>query len=107
MAYTLTTITIRPTAKVFYPQSGGSAAAAATTYRAWVKTNAGFMTSYSITMAGLRPASHVAVKNVSVWESLADYNAFVAARATQAYYVASQAYNLTNGLVSIDSQTRG
>lgn len=107
MAYTLTTITAKPTAATWYPDSGGTAAADATAYRAWIKTNAGFVTSYSIRLAGLRPASHVAVKNISVWESLADYNAFVAARATQAYYIALQAYNLTNGIVSIDSQARG
>lgn len=107
MAYTLTTITTKPTAVAWYPDSGGTAAADAVAYRAWIKTNPGFKSSHSISVTGVRPSSHVATKNVSVWESVADYNAFVAARATQAYYIASQAYNLTNGIVSVDSQTRG
>lgn len=107
MAYTLTTITTKPTATAWYSGSGGTAAADATAYRAWIKTNPGFISSYSIAVRGIRPASHVAIKNISVWESLADYNTFVAARATQPYYIALQAYNLTNGIVAIDSQTRG
>jgi hypothetical protein len=107
MAYTLTTITTKPTAAAWYPASSAAAGTAATAYRAWIKTNPGFVASYSVGVPQTRPDSHVARKSVSVWASIGDYNAFVAARATQAYYIALQAYNLTNGIISVDSQTRG
>ena len=107
MAFTLTTITTKPKTAVWYRNSGGTASTDAEAYRAWVKTNPGFVSSKSAKVVEVRPASHVAMKNTSVWASRADYDAFVAARATQAYYIVLQAYNLTNGIVSIDSQTRG
>ena len=107
MAYTLTTITTKPIPASWYPDTSGTVATEAAAYRAWTKTNPGFVTSYSVRVPGIRPATHIATKNVSVWENIADYNAFVAARAAQAYYIALQAYNTTNGIVSVDSQTRG
>ena len=107
MAYTLTTITTKPTATAWYQDSGGTAAADAVAYAAWVRTTTGFKTTYSERVGAVRPSTHIATKKVIVFDTLADYNAFVAARETQAYYIASQAYNTTNGIVSVDRQSRG
>ena len=107
MAYTLTTITTKPTAAAWYRNSSETSAAESDAYKAWIKTNTGFVSSKSDRIMRVRPATHVATRNTSVWATRADYDAFVAARATQAYYIALQEYNLANGIVAIDSPIRG
>jgi len=97
MAYVIKTVSTKPSAEVWYSQSGGSAVTTLSNIVAWDKASPGYLdtTGHSITADMF--------ENFIIFDTQINGDAWLAAKVTQPDWVIHTAYYSAHGIISVET----